>query len=166
MNFQLSPIGVIHSPFVKASGTPIQTIYAEDAQGTVEVFEPFIEGLADIEGFDRVWLLYWCDRASSPQMRVVPYRDTQRRGLFATRAPARPNPIGLSPVSLIRVERNVLHVKGIDILDETPLLDIKPYVPEFDSFADVRSGWLGGRHAGREHSDERFHNNKGAHHEA
>ncbi len=161
MTFQVSPIGIIHSPFTEANGTPIQPVFATDAQGTVEVFEPFAEGLADLDGFDRIWLLYWCHRANEPTMRVVPYRDTRERGLFATRAPSRPNPIGLSCVRLLRVEGNVLHVTGLDVLDGTPLLDIKPYVPSFDSFPGNREGWLGESSTGRIIADERFHGTEG-----
>lgn len=157
MTLSLSPIGIIHTPFREPAGTPIQPVYADGAEGTVEVFAPFIDGLADLEGFDRIWLIYWCDRAATPKMRVVPYRDTRERGLFATRAPARPNPIGLSCVRLLRVEKHVLHVGDLDILDGTPLLDIKPYVPTFDSFPSIRSGWLGERRTERTIADDRFH---------
>lgn len=157
MSFEVSPIGVIRSPFAEAQGTPIQPVYATGVEGTVEVFEPFAEGLADLEGFDRIWLLYWCHRSASPKMRIIPYRDTQEHGLFATRAPARPNPIGISSVTLLGVDRNVLHVRDLDILDGTPLLDIKPYVPAFDCFSAARSGWLGEQRSGRTTADARFH---------
>jgi tRNA-Thr(GGU) m(6)t(6)A37 methyltransferase TsaA len=157
MSFELNPIGVIRSPFAEPAGTPIQPVYAAGVAGTVEVCEPFVPGLADLEGFERVWLLYWCDRSASPQMRIVPYRDTQERGLFATRAPMRPNPIGLSCVALRRIDGNVLHVEELDILDGTPLLDIKPYVPAFDAFPAARSGWLGEQRSRRTTADGRFH---------
>lgn len=157
MILSLRPIGIIHTPFREPTGTPIQPVYAHEAEGTVEVFEHFAEGLADLEGFDRIWLVYVCDRAADPTMRVVPYRDTRERGLFATRAPARPNPIGLSCVRLLRIEKNILHLGDLDILDGTPLLDIKPYVPAFDSFPQARSGWLGERGTERTIADERFH---------
>lgn len=106
------------------------------------VFEPFLDALADLAGFERLWLLYHLDRAAAFKPRVVPYRDTVERGLFATRSPSRPNPIGLSAVRLISVERDGLLVEGLDVLDETPLLDIKPYVPEFDSHPSSKAGWF------------------------
>jgi tRNA-Thr(GGU) m(6)t(6)A37 methyltransferase TsaA len=108
MLLNLSSIGVIRSPFIEADGTPIQPLYAGGFEGTVEVFEAYAEGLADLERFDRIWLLYWCHRATGQRMRVVPYRDICERGLFATRAPARPNPIGLSCVRLLRIDGCVL----------------------------------------------------------
>lgn len=157
MTLSLRPIGIIHTPFREPAGTPIQPVYAHGAEGTVEVYDHFAEGLADLEGFERIWLIYVCDRAVDPKMRVVPYRDTRERGLFATRAPARPNPLGLSCVRLLRIEKNVLHVGDLDILDGTPLLDIKPYVPAFDSFPGVRGGWLDERNAERTVADKRFH---------
>jgi len=157
---QVDPIGVIHSPFEGPKGAPIQPRAAEGAVGTVEVFEPFAEGLADLEGFERVWLLYWFDRAAAPRMTVTPFLDNRPRGLFATRAPCRPNPIGMSPVRLLRVEGRVLHVADIDVLDGTPLLDIKPYAPAFDCYPGVRSGWLdeadADREARRARADGRF----------
>jgi len=155
------PIGMIHSPLEDPAGAPIQPVYADGLTGAVEILEPFAEGLADLEGFDRVWLLYWCHRSAEARMRVVPYRDTRQRGLFATRAPSRPNPIGLSCVRLLRIERNVLHVADLDILDGTPLLDLKPYVPEFDSFPDSRPGWLARPNAPRRRADRRFHDRPG-----
>ncbi|MFW6163530.1 MAG: tRNA (N6-threonylcarbamoyladenosine(37)-N6)-methyltransferase TrmO, partial [Planctomycetota bacterium] len=146
---QFEPIGTVHSPFAEARGTPIQPRAAEGAEGTVEVFEPYIAGLADLDGFERIWLLYWFDRAAGARMTVTPFLDGQPRGLFATRAPCRPNPIGLSCVRLLRIEGGVLHVADIDVLDNTPLLDLKPYAPAFDSFDVARTGWLGESHARR-----------------
>jgi tRNA (adenine37-N6)-methyltransferase len=141
---ELVPIGVIHAPFRESAGTPIQPFSAAGYEGRVEVFEPFVEGLRDLEGFQRVWLLFWCHRARAPEMTVIPYRDTAWRGLFATRVPARPNPIGMSAVRLDRIEGNILHIGELDILDGTPLLDIKPYVPQYDSYPALRCGWLDG----------------------
>ena len=138
---QLNPIGTIHTAFRQATGTPIQPVRAAGARGTVEVFAPFVAGLADLAGFDRIWLLYWFDRAREAQMRVIPYRDRVERGLFATRVPARPNPIGISCVRLLEIEGAVLRVAEVDILDGTPLLDIKPYVPHYDDYPVTRCGW-------------------------
>ena len=125
----------------------------------MEVFEPFIAGLKDLDGFERIWLLYWLDRAPGARMTVVPFRDTVERGLFATRAPCRPNPIGLSPVRLLGVEGGVLRVSELDILDGAPLLDIKPYSPRFDCFPGIRGGWLDGG-GERMVADDRFGSEK------
>ena len=149
----LTPIGVIHSPHQRAEGTPIQAALAAGVQGTVEVFPEYAAGLRDLDGFERIWLVYWFDRAKPAELVVTPYLDTTPRGLFATRAPCRPNPIGLSAVRLLGIVGNVLHVEGLDILDSTPLLDIKPYIPAFDAFEAKRIGWCaeapGQRHCGR-----------------
>jgi tRNA-Thr(GGU) m(6)t(6)A37 methyltransferase TsaA len=153
----LRPIGVIRSPHRTPVGTPVQSAYAENVDGEVVVDESFASALADIEGFDRLWLIYRFDRAGPFRPRVVPYRDTQERGLFATRAPTRPNPIGLSVVQLLGRKGNVLRVRGLDILDGTPLLDIKPYVPEFDAFPDSNAGWLDACREDRRAADDRFH---------
>ncbi len=158
MNIEIFPIGVIHSPFSMLEGMPIQPAGAAGVQGTVEVFEAFQAGLEDLDGFSHVILLYHLHRSSGFDLRVVPFLDTRPRGLFATRAPRRPNAIGLSVVELDRVEGGVLHVRNVDVLDGTPLLDIKPYVPEFDGPTGVRVGWLEKtQEAVRDRrSDERF----------
>ena len=155
---EVKPIGVIHSPFVRAAGTPIQSRVAKGAEGTAQVFEEYARGLKDLAGFERVWLLYWFDRAASEDAGLIvkPYLDRTARGVFATRAPARPNPIGLSSVRLVAVRGNVLDIRDVDILDGTPLLDIKPYVPRFDCFEVTRSGWLDGKTDARSVADDRF----------
>ena len=156
MEFQ--PIGVIHTPFEDAEGMPIQPSGAAGIRGTVEVLPEFEEGLRDLGGFSHVTLIYHFHRAEGHRLVVVPFMDSEPRGVFATRAPTRPNPIGLSTVRLVAVRRNVLEIEGVDMLDGTPLLDIKPYVPEFDGKADVRIGWLAGAR-GRsraQRSDDRF----------
>ena len=156
---ELKPIGVIHSPFQQATGTPIQPRAAEGVEGTVQVFADFVPGLKDLEGFERIWLLYWFDRAAFEQcsLLVRPYLDPQgSHGVFATRAPARPNPIGISPVRLLEVRGNLLRVCDVDILDGTPLLDIKPYVAQFDCFQVARSGWLQSSPDWRTTADGRF----------
>ena len=155
MKLELTPIGLIHSPHRQAEGTPIQSRWAAGIEGTVELFPEFAPGLRDLEGFDRIWLLYWFDRARAAQLEVVPYLDTQKRGVFATRAPSRPNPIGLSCVRLLAVEGSLLRVADVDVLDGTPLLDIKPYVPEFDVFTAQRVGWYA-RARGTRTADDRF----------
>jgi len=154
--FQVRPIGIIHSPFTEAVGTPIQSAFAEDAEGWVEVFDEYVEGLKDLAGFDRIWLLYWFDRNTNTRLRVRPFLEEFEHGVFAVRAPCRPNPIGMSPVRLIEVKGNVLKIGGVDILDGTPLLDIKPYAPRFDHFQVQRSGWLDRAGQDRTQADDRF----------
>jgi len=155
---RLKPIGIIHTPFHEKRGMPIQPAGAKGISGTVEVFEEYADGLADIDGFSHVILLYHFHEAGPVSMKVVPFMDKEKRGLFATRAPARPNPIGLSIVELEKVEGTSFTVSGIDVLDGTPLLDIKPYVPEFDNREKVRTGWLKtvSHRVGRTRSDDRF----------
>ncbi len=153
----VQPIGVIRSRFHEADGTPIQPLYAAGATGEVELREDLEPALLDLEGFERVWLLYWLDRASPFKRRVVPYRDTQEHGLFATRSPCRPNPIGISVVRLLGREGRILKVADIDILDGTPLLDIKPYVPDFDAHPGAKAGWFDSASEDRRRADTRFH---------
>jgi tRNA-Thr(GGU) m(6)t(6)A37 methyltransferase TsaA len=155
--YTVSRIGVIHTPHKQADGTPIQSAFAEGIEGVVEIFEPYVAGLKDLEGFERIWLIYWFDRSADWKPLVKPYMDTQQRGVFATRAPARPNPIGLSPVKLERIEGNKLYIRDVDMLDGTPLLDIKPYSPMFDRFDVSRSGWMDHVKDARKIADERFH---------
>ena len=139
---EANPIGIIHTPFHDAEGMPIQPAGAVGVKGVVEVFQEFQAGLKDLEGFSHIILIYEFHRSRGFKLEVVPFMDTQVHGLFATRAPKRPNPIGLSTVQLERIEGGNLHVQNVDILDGTPLLDIKPYVPEFDSPTEVHTGWL------------------------
>ena len=139
---RLSEIGRVHSPFKQATGTPIQPCRAGPSPGYAVLRPEFVPGLADLIGFERVWLIYWFHRASAPHLRVVPYRDTVERGLFATRVPARPNPLGLSCVRLLNIEGNILRLGEVDILDDTPLLDLKPYVPQYDNYPVQRCGWV------------------------
>ena len=154
---RLRSIGVIRTPFAEAAGTPIQPAYARGIEGQVVVDEVFTPALDDLEGFERIWLIYWMDRSLRFQLSVVPYRDRRERGLFATRAPSRPNPIGLSVVRLLRREGAILHVADVDMLDGTPLLDVKPYVPAFDAHSSSKAGWFDRRAASRERADGRFH---------
>lgn len=129
---KIEPIGIIHTPFKEVAGMPIQPAGAAGVQGDVEVFEAYREALKDLDGFSHIVLLYLFHRSKGFNLQVVPFMDSERRGLFATRAPRRPNPIGLSVVELAGVGAGCLHVRNVDMLDGTPLLDIKPYVPEFD----------------------------------
>ena len=146
----------MHSPFKEASGTPIQPSRAKDARGTVEVFDEYVEGLGDLDGFSHIILLCHFHRSGPYRLRVVPFLDTVARGLFATRAPSRPNPIGLSVVELLGIDGNVLSIKGVDLLDGTPVLDIKPYVGEFDDRSGSRKGWLESVRRHTDVADDRF----------
>lgn len=136
------PIGIIHSPFIRPKGTPIQPAGAKGIHGTVEVFPEYTEGLVDVEGFSHIILIYHFHLSKRASLKVKPYMDNEVRGIFAMRGPSRPNPIGLSIVRIIRIEQNILHIQDVDIVDGTPLLDIKPYVPEFDIREVERTGWL------------------------
>jgi tRNA-Thr(GGU) m(6)t(6)A37 methyltransferase TsaA len=153
---RIRPIGVIRTPFREAAGTPIQPSRARGIRGEVLVDEPFRDGLRDLEGFERIWLVYWLHRARSGDLLVTPFLDSVLRGVFATRSPARPSPIGISAVRLLGVRGGTLDVAEVDILDETPLLDIKPYVPEFDSHPGARAGWLDKADSRRRQADGRF----------
>lgn len=142
MNICLKPIGTIHSPFTRLDGMPIQPSGARDVKGTIVLEEKYAPGLKDLDGFSHIILLYHFHESEGYQLSVTPFLDTVPRGLFATRAPRRPNPIGLSVVRLLGVDGGTLAIQGIDVLDGTPLLDIKPWVPAFDAQDNVRSGWM------------------------
>jgi len=142
MKIEYRPIGIVHSPFAELKGMPIQPSRAKGIAGTVEVFLEFQEGLKDLNGFSHIILLYHFHMVTGYSLQVVPFLDSVLRGLFATRAPKRPNPIGLSVVRLKGVQGGVLSVLDLDILDGTPILDIKPYVTEFDERTNVNIGWL------------------------
>jgi len=135
------PVGVIHSEHTVAEKTPIQPVYARGCKGVVEIYPEFEDGLSDLEGFSHLYLIYHFHRAEPAQLLVKPFLQDVMRGIFSTRAPRRPNAIGLSIVELIRREGNTLHLDGVDILNGTPLLDIKPYTAKFDFFQTTRNGW-------------------------
>lgn len=152
-------IGVIHTAFDDAEGMPIQPSVAADTRGIVELDAEYAPGLQDLEGFSHCILLYhFHGSGDDPSLTVQPFLDDDEHGLFATRAPKRPNSIGLSVVAVESVEDATLTVTGIDVLDGTPLLDLKPFVPEFDVPASTESGWIAasGDHTGREYADDRF----------
>lgn len=152
------PIGVIHSPFRDVKGMPIQPAGAEGVVGTVEIELEYAAGLKDIEGFSHIILIYHFHLSEGYSLEVKPFLDDELHGVFATRAPTRPNAIGISVVRLVRLEGRVIHVADVDIVDGTPLLDLKPYVPEFDTRKTTRIGWLSkARHRVRDvRADERF----------
>jgi tRNA-Thr(GGU) m(6)t(6)A37 methyltransferase TsaA len=140
----LTPIGVVRSPFTEKMQAPRQPTAAQATLGRVELRpgQDFEHALEDLQTFRYIWLLFWFDQAEGWRPKVLPPRSSKRRGVFATRAPHRPNPIGMSLVELVGIEGLVLHVKGLDLLDGTPIIDIKPYVPYADSRPDADHGWL------------------------
>ena len=152
------PIGVIHTPFKDIRGMPIQPMGAKGIQGIVQVEPEYVQGMQDLEGFSHLILIYHFHLSEGYSLRVKPFMDDVLHGVFATRAPKRPNPIGISIVRLNKVEGGTLHIEDVDIVDGTPLLDIKPYVPVFDSQKVERIGWLS-KNVKKVHevkSDERF----------
>ncbi|HNY32143.1 MAG TPA: tRNA (N6-threonylcarbamoyladenosine(37)-N6)-methyltransferase TrmO [Fibrobacteria bacterium] len=177
----VDPIGIVHSPWSGADGTPIQSFVSwhldngwqksevdrldipfkdrKGGRGTLEVHDRWREALRDLDGFTHLWAIFWIDRSSPPEPTVIPYRDTVRRGLFATRTPSRPNPIGLSCLRIVSVVGRCVHVSGLDILDGSPLIDIKPYIPDYDSFRTASRGWLEGPSSREEvvAADDRFY---------
>jgi tRNA-Thr(GGU) m(6)t(6)A37 methyltransferase TsaA len=155
---ELIPIGRIRSSYLEPEGTPIQNVFASDSLGEVEVFESFADGLKDIEQFSHLYLVYMFHRSGPGSLLCKPFLDDQTHGVFATRAPRRPNPIGLSIVRLLAREGRVLRVADLDIVDDTPLLDIKPFVPAFDHRPDATNGWVNDtdRPVARDGADSRF----------
>lgn len=158
MKIEYKPIGTIKSPFDKLEGMPIQPAGAIGVSGTVEIRPKYQSALKDLEGFSHIILIYHFHKSTGFKLHVTPFMDTVKRGLFATRAPKRPNPIGISVVKLTRIEENILHITNVDILNNTPLLDIKPFVPDFDSAYDIRTGWLeeAAKQVQHKRSDTRF----------
>jgi len=136
------PIGIIRSPYKEPKGIPIQPTAAKGIEGRVEVYMDFSEGLKDLEGFSHIILLYHFHLIVNSKLIVKPYMDDDYHGVFATRAPSRPNPIGLSIVRLMKIDDNILYIKDVDIVNGTPLIDIKPLVPEFDLRNVEKIGWL------------------------
>ncbi len=153
-----NPIGVIRSPFKEAAGMPIQPIGGKEFHGRIELLPEYVPGLQDLEAFSHLILLYFFHKVQGYQLKIQPFLDDSPHGVFATRAPRRPNPIGLSIVRLERIQGNILYIQDVDIIDGTPLLDIKPYVVEFDVRQETRSGWLAGKGGKAKHqiADQRF----------
>jgi tRNA-Thr(GGU) m(6)t(6)A37 methyltransferase TsaA len=151
-------IGIIHSPFKELKGMPIQPAAALDVEGWIEIYPDYVEGLKDLDGFSHIYLLYHFHKANQAKLTVTPFLDTVPRGVFSTRAPSRPNPVGLSVVALDRVDHNRIYIRNVDILDGTPLIDVKPYIPEFEQQEELRTGWLeaSGEEIRNKLSDDRF----------
>jgi tRNA (adenine37-N6)-methyltransferase len=139
--FDFQPIGLIRSPNKELSKIPIQPVFCEGIEGTVVLNARYIDGLKDLDGFSHIYLFYYFNKSQKTCLRIKPYLSDEEHGIFATRAPHRPNKLGMSLVRLLRVEDNILYVSDIDILDGTPLLDIKPYIKRFDSKETAKSGW-------------------------
>ncbi|MEJ2054131.1 MAG: tRNA (N6-threonylcarbamoyladenosine(37)-N6)-methyltransferase TrmO [Calditrichaceae bacterium] len=141
-NIIYEPIGIIHTPFKQAEGMPIQPSAARGIKGQIIIDEQYVDGLSDLDGFSHIYLLFHLHLSKSFTLKVVPFLDDQNRGVFATRAPKRPNPIGLSVVKLIQIKNNIIEIENIDMIDGTPLLDIKPFVKEMEAVEEYRTGWL------------------------
>jgi tRNA-Thr(GGU) m(6)t(6)A37 methyltransferase TsaA len=152
------PIGVIRTPYNETEGMPIQATAAIGVPGRIELDPDLVEGLADLEGFSHLTLLYHLHRIESPKLTVTPFLDDRAHGIFATRAPARPNPIGISTVRMVAVSGSTIEIQDVDMVDGTPLLDIKPYVPAFDHRDGVDVGWFAGHLDGlaEARADDRF----------
>jgi len=142
MKIEFQSIGLIHSPHKDLVGMPIQPTGAKGLKGHVEIYQEFEKGIKDLDGFSHIILLYYFHKSQGFNLSVTPFLDNTPRGLFSTRAPRRPNPIGLSIVHLTDVHKNILYIEDVDILDQTPLIDIKPYVPQFDHRPGSVAGWL------------------------
>ncbi|MCK4811517.1 MAG: tRNA (N6-threonylcarbamoyladenosine(37)-N6)-methyltransferase TrmO [Methanosarcinales archaeon] len=153
-----TPIGVIHSPFTDPDDTPIQGVFADGAGGEVEVFSEYVDGLKDIDGFSHLILLYHFHLADGYSLISKPFIGGGiEKGIFSIRHPRRPNPIGISIVRLENVRGNILEICDVDILDGTPLLDIKPFVRQFDHRVDIASGWVDDQHSMRLRTRPREH---------
>lgn len=142
LNISYKPIGIVHSPFTKPEGTPIQSAVSKNSEAVIEIYPEFEEGLRDLEHFSHIYILFHLHLAEKKELTVIPFLDTTPHGVFATRSPGRPNAIGISVVCLNKIEGNKLYIKNIDILDGSPVLDIKPYIPQFDVFETTKNGWF------------------------
>lgn len=158
MDITNKPIGFIYSPYKKLEGMPIQPSGAIGVKGHIEILPEYADGLADLDGFSHIILLYVFHMTSKVNLTVTPFLDPNPRGVFATRAPTRPNPIGLSIVKLLSIKGSTIQIENVDVINGTPLLDIKPYIPEFDQYSEVQVGWLEGKkgEVGKTRADKRF----------
>lgn len=138
----INPIGIVHTPHKDIKNMPIQPIAATGVKGYIELLPEYVEGLKDIEGFSHITLLYHFHKIDGYKLQVIPFMDTVEHGIFACKSPKRPNAIGTSTVKLIGVENNIIHIEQVDMLDGTPLIDIKPFYPRYDNRFNVTIGWL------------------------
>jgi tRNA (adenine37-N6)-methyltransferase len=138
----INPIGIIHTPHKDVKNMPIQPIAAEGIKGYIELLPEYLPGLKDLEGFSHITLVYHFHKIVGYELQVIPFMDLETRGIFSCKAPKRPNAIGISTVKLIGIEDSVIHIEQVDMLDGTPLLDIKPFYPRYDNREDVKIGWL------------------------
>ena len=145
MPITFEPIGIIHTPFTSKEGMPIQSTAAKGVKGKIILMEEYASGLADLDGFSHIFLIYYFHKSIGFELQTTPFLDNVKRGVFATRAPRRPNSIGISVVRLLSIEKNIIHIENVDILDGTPLLDIKPYIPDFDIHEIEKNGWIGNK---------------------
>ena len=145
MNITFSSIGIIHTPFKTIENMPIQPSADNNSEGWIEIFDEYSAGLADLDGFSHLYLIFHLHKSTRFKLKVIPFLDTVERGIFSTRSPSRPNPVGLSVVKCISVKGNIITIQGLDILDGTPLIDIKPFVPLFEDTKDIRIGWFTGK---------------------
>ena len=156
MELTIKPIGFIETEFEEKSGIPIQSTFGKEYQGVINLFSEYSDGLKDLDQISHIYLLYHFHQHSDYNLVVRPYMDETPRGLFATRAPKRPSGIGLSIVEIIKIKENKIFFKGVDMLNKTPLLDIKPYVPDIDCHPHARSGWYDLVKNKKRVSDDRF----------
>ncbi|HOP62680.1 MAG TPA: tRNA (N6-threonylcarbamoyladenosine(37)-N6)-methyltransferase TrmO [Spirochaetota bacterium] len=158
MEIVLRPVGEIHTPFKTVENMPVQPSAGREVEAEIEIYPEFAEGLSDIEGFSHIYVIFYLNRVKNHKLRVIPFLDTVEHGIFATRSPARPNPVGLSVAELVEVKGNILRIRGVDMLDGSPVIDIKPFVPDFDHCENVKRGWFEGKAemAVQIRSDDRF----------
>jgi tRNA-Thr(GGU) m(6)t(6)A37 methyltransferase TsaA len=155
---EFHPIGIIHTPYKTPEGAPIQPRRSNGAKGTIDLLPEYEDGLKDVDGFSHLVILYHLHLSTGFNLQPMPFLDDTPRGLFATRAPRRPNPIGLSVVRLVSIDGCRIDIRDVDMIDGTPLLDIKPHIPDFEPGTEIRTGWLAGKsgRADDTSADDRF----------
>ena len=159
MTILFKSIGTIHTPFNRKEGMPIQSSGSKGIKGTIELKKEYVDGLFDLEKFSHIYLIYHFHKSKGFNLQVIPFLDDKPHGVFATRAPRRPNSIGISVVKLISINDNIIEIENVDMLDGTPLLDIKPYIPQFDIHNIEKSGWINNKtgYPNETTADDRFH---------
>lgn len=155
---KFTSIGIIHTPFKRKEGMPIQSSGSDGIRGTIKLKKKYVDGLSDLERFSHIYLIYHFHKSKGFDLQVIPFLDDKPHGIFATRAPRRPNSIGISVVKLIGIKDNILEIENVDMLNGTPLLDIKPYISQFDIHKIERSGWINNKtgYPNETKSDKRF----------